>query len=387
MNFIQPERLRVLPPYLFVEIDRKKKEARERGVDVIDLGVGDPDIPTPAPILQALKQAADDPANHVYPFGRGSKAFLQAVARWFERRFGTSLDAGSEIVCLIGSKEGIGHAPLAYVNPGDVVLIPEPGYPAYLAGTVFAGAQPIFLPLLAKNGYKPDLQSLPADVVRRAKLLFLNYPNNPTGACVDLAYMQEAVAWCRKHEVILAHDMAYSELYYGATPPPSVLQVPGAREVAVEFHSFSKTFSMTGWRLGFAAGRKELIDALALLKSNLDSGTVSAVQVAGIAALNAAESLVPPIVKVYRTRRDLFVKGLQQAGFAVTPPEASLYIWCPVPPGLDSTTFTTRLLEEAHVVATPGLGFGPSGEGFVRFSLTSPDERLAEAVRRIQSIR
>ncbi|NTV51610.1 MAG: LL-diaminopimelate aminotransferase [Candidatus Firestonebacteria bacterium] len=387
MNFTQPDRLRVLPPYLFVEIDRKKKEAIASGVDVIDLGVGDPDLPTPAPILQALKQAADDPANHVYPFGRGSKAFLQAVSRWFERRFNGGLDAGSEIVCLIGSKEGIGHAPLALVNPGDVVLIPEPGYPAYLAGTVFAGAEPVFLPLLAKNGYKPDLKNLPVDVLRRAKVLFLNYPNNPTGACVDLAYFEEVVAWCRRHEIILAHDMAYSELYYGSTPPPSVLQVKGAKEVAIEFHSFSKTFSMTGWRLGFAAGRKELVDSLALLKGNLDSGTVSAVQVAGIAALDAAETLVPPIVQVYRTRRDLFVKGLQQAGFAATAPEAALYVWCPVPAGMNSTTFATRLLEEAHVVATPGMGFGPSGEGFVRFSLTSPEARLAEAVRRMQAIR
>lgn len=387
MNFTQPDRLRVLPPYLFVEIDRKKKAAIASGVDVIDLGVGDPDLPTPAPILQALKQAADDPANHVYPFGRGSKAFLQAVSRWFERRFNVGLDAGSEIVCLIGSKEGIGHAPLALVNPGDVVLIPEPGYPAYLAGTVFAGAEPVFLPLLAKNGYKPDLKNLPVDVLRRAKVLFLNYPNNPTGACVDLAYFEEVVAWCRRHEIILAHDMAYSELYYGSTPPPSVLQVKGAKEVAIEFHSFSKTFSMTGWRLGFAAGRKELVDSLALLKGNLDSGTVSAVQVAGIAALDAAETLVPPIVQVYRTRRDLFVKGLQQAGFAAAAPEAALYVWCPVPAGMNSTTFATRLLEEAHVVATPGMGFGPSGEGFVRFSLTSPEARLAEAVRRMQAIR
>jgi LL-diaminopimelate aminotransferase len=387
MRFTPPERLRVLPPYLFVEIDKKKKAAVERGVDVIDLGVGDPDLPTPAPILQALKQAADDPANHVYPFGRGSKPFLQAAAAWFERRFGVKIDPASEIMCLIGSKEGIGHAPLAYVNPGEVVLIPEPGYPAYLAGTVFAGAQPVFVPLLAKNGYKPDLESLSADVVSRAKLLFLNYPNNPTAACVDLKYFAEVVAWCRKHEVILAHDMAYSEIYYGQTPPPSVLQVPGAREVAVEFHSFSKTFSMTGWRLGFAAGRAELINALALLKGNLDSGTVSAIQVAGIAALNSAESIIPPIVEVYKRRRDLFVQGLQQAGFDVAAPEASLYVWCPVPRGLDSTTFATRLLEEAQVVATPGLGFGPSGEGFIRFSLTSPDARLAEAVRRIQSIR
>jgi len=320
MNFEQPERLRVLPPYLFVEIDRKKKAAQERGVDVIDLGVGDPDLPTPRLILDALHAAAEDPANHNYPLGRGRKDFLLAAADWFERRFGVRPDPGEEMLCLIGSKEGIGHAPLAFINPGDAVLVPDPAYPVYYAATVFAGGQPVRLPLLRENGFKPDFKSLSEETARRAKVMFLNYPNNPTSACVDLAFLEELVAWCRKHEVILAHDMAYSEIYYDGERPPSVLQVPGAKDVAIEFHSMSKTFSMTGWRVGFAVGRKELVNALARLKGNLDSGTVSPILVASIAALQHAEVLIPPIVEVYRRRRDLFVAGLRQAGVQVDAP-------------------------------------------------------------------
>jgi LL-diaminopimelate aminotransferase len=387
MNFTPPERLRVLPPYLFVEIDRKKRAARERGVDIIDLGVGDPDLPTPRPILDALKAAADDPANHQYPLGRGRKDFLEAAAAWFQGRFGVTLDPAREVVCLIGSKEGIGHAPLAFVNPGEVVLVPEPGYPPYTSGTVFAGATVVRLPLLAENGFRPDLAALDAGTVRRAKLLFLNYPNNPTAACVDLGFLETVVAWCRRHDVILAYDMAYSEVYFDGQRPPSVLQVAGAKDVAVEFHSFSKTFSMTGWRLGFAAGRAELVDALARVKENLDSGTVSAVQVAGIAALKRQGELTPPLIEVYRRRRDLFVAGLRQAGFEVMAPRATFYVWVPVPRGTDSLHFATRLLEEAGVVATPGVGFGAAGEGYIRFSLTSPEARLSEAVERLKKIR
>jgi LL-diaminopimelate aminotransferase len=297
------------------------------------------------------------------------------------------LNPESEVLCLIGSKEGIGHAPLAFINPGDAVLVPDPAYPVYQAATVFAGGEPLSLPLTADRGFIPDLQRIPAEVAQRAKVLFLNYPNNPTSACAGLEFLEEAVAWCRRHGVILAHDMAYSEIYYDGDPPPSVLQVPGGRDVAVEFHSFSKTFSMTGWRIGFAAGRRELIDALARVKGNLDSGTVSAVQAAAIAALQHAAELIPPIVATYRRRRDLFVAGLRGAGVQVAAPRATLYVWCPVPAGLDSTTYATRLLEEAGVVATPGVGFGAQGEGFIRFSLTSPEERLAEAVRRLQKIR
>ncbi len=385
MNVTPPRRLQALPPYLFVEIDNKKRAALARGVDVIDLGVGDPDLPTPPLILDALQAASRDPRNHQYPLGRGRSDFREAAARWLERRFGARFDPREELLTLIGTKEGIGHAPLAFVNPGDAVLVPEPGYPVYFSGTVFAGAEPVFLPLTPERGFKPDLEALPDGVVKRAKLLFLNYPNNPTAALVDLDWLREVVAWCRRHEVILAYDMAYSEIYYGQTPP-SVFQLPEAREVAIEFHSFSKTFSMAGWRLGFACGRRELIDALAQIKGNLDSGTVSAVQIAGQVALEQAETIVPPLVAVYRERRDLFVAGLQKAGFKVTAPAATFYVWCPVPAGFTSAGFAGRLLDEAGVVATPGVGFGPSGEGFIRFSLTSPAERLQEAVRRIQAV-
>lgn len=387
MTFSLPERLRALPPYLFVEIDRRKKAARERGQDVIDLGVGDPDLPTPRPILDALKAAAEDPANHQYPLGRGRKDLLAAAAGWYQRRFGVVLDPERELLCLIGSKEGIGHAPLAFVNPGDGVLVPEPGYPVYASGTIFAGGRVVRLPLTAEHGFRPDLDRVPTEDVRRAKLLFLNYPNNPTAACVDLAFLEQVVDWCRRHEVILAYDLAYSEVWFEGPPPPSVLQVPGAKDVAIEFHSFSKTFSMTGWRIGFAAGRAELVDALAKIKENLDSGTVSAVQAAAITALQHGAELTPPLVETYRRRRDLFVAGLRRAGFEVAVPQATFYVWVPVPRGTDSVRFATRLLDEAGVVATPGVGFGAAGEGYIRFSLTSPEARLAEAVERLQKLR
>ncbi len=386
MSFAEPRRLQVLPPYLFVEIDRQKQAALARGEDVIDLGVGDPDLPTPQPVLDALHAAADDAANHGYPLGRGRSDFLQAVAEWFAGRFGVRLDPDREVLCLIGSKEGLGHAPLAWVESGAGVLVPEPAYPVYQAAAVLAGAEPVRLPLRAERGFLPDLDRVPGDVARRARLLFLNYPNNPTAATADLAFLEEAVAWCRRHEVILAHDMAYSEIYFDGEAPPSVLQVPGAREVAVEFHSFSKTLSMAGWRIGFAVGNADLIAALARLKGNLDSGTVSAIQVAATAGLKHLPEIVPSLVSVYRRRRDVFVAGLRQAGFPAPWPRATFYVWCPVPAATDSTAFAARLLQQARVVATPGLGFGAAGEGFVRFSLTSPEERLLEAVRRLQAL-
>ncbi len=386
MIITPPERLQVLPPYLFVEIDHKKRMALEQGVDVIDLGVGDPDLPTPEIILKALRVAAGTPENHFYPLGRGRRDFRLAVSEWFGKRFQVNIDPEQEVLCLIGSKEGIGHAPLAYVNPGEIVLIPEPAYPVYYSGTVFAGAEPMRLPLRRENNFRPDLQALSSSVLGRTKLLFLNYPNNPTAAVADLEFFEELIAWCQKHEIILVHDMAYSEIYFEGEPPPSVLQIPGAREVAIEMHSFSKSFSMAGWRIGFAVGRRELIEPLARIKGNLDSGTVSAVQVAAKTALKHAEDIIPGLVEIYRHRRDVFVAGLQDVGFKVDPPKATFYVWCPVPEKMDSTSFATQLLEKAGVVAAPGIGFGSAGEGFIRFSLTSPEERLMQAVDRIKTV-
>lgn len=383
MNFDRAERLKKLPPYLFIEIDKKKKAAVAAGVDLVDLGVGDPDRPTPPLLIKALQKASNDPANHQYPLGSGLPAFRQAAAQWFEGRFGVRFDPASEVLALIGSKEGIGHFPLAFVNPGDRVLCPDPAYPVYNAGTLFSEGVPVLMPLTEKNGFLPDFSKIsPADL-KRSKLMWLNYPNNPTSAGASLKFFKEAVDLCRKHGIILAHDMAYSEIYYDGKPPHSIMEVEGARDVAIEFHSLSKTFNMTGWRVGFAVGRPELISALAAVKGNLDSGVVSAVQAMGIAALKAPASLTAGIRAVYQKRRDLFVPGLQKLGFKVALPPAAFYIWVRVPAGKASGAFCTELLEKAGIVATPGNGFGASGEGYFRMTLTAPEPRLKLALKRL----
>jgi len=377
------DRLKKLPPYLFAEIDRQKKEARARGVDLIDLGIGDPDLPTPAHVIDALARAAREPKNHRYPDYEGLLAFREAAAAWYRRRFGVTLDPATEVLTLIGSKEGTAHIPLAFVNPGDVVLVPDPGYPVYAAGTWFAGGEPYFLPLRAERGFLPDLDAVPADVLRRARMLFLNYPNNPTAAVATREFFAEVVAFARRHGVIVCHDAMYSELAFDGYAPPSFLQVPGAKEVGVEFHSCSKTYSMTGWRIGFVAGHPEVVKGLGRVKTNVDSGVFQAVQEAGIAALTGPQDYVTQIRVIYGERRDVVVTGLRKLGLPVTPPRATFFVWAPVPDGSDSRKWASRLLQEVGVVVTPGVGFGAAGEGYYRIALTVDKARIAEAMDRL----
>jgi LL-diaminopimelate aminotransferase len=381
------ERLRRLPPYLFAEIDRKKREVRARGVDVIDLGIGDPDLPTPPHVIQALQKAAEDPANHRYPSYEGMLAYRQAVADWYAKRFNVRLDPEQEVLTLIGSKEGTAHMPLAFVNPGDAVLVPDPGYPVYAAGTWFAGGEVHFMPLRRQNGFLPDLGAIPPDVVRRAKLMYLNYPNNPTAAVATRDFFAQVVAFARRHGILVCHDLMYSELKFDGFEPPSLLEVEGARDVGVEFHSLSKTYSMTGWRLGFCVGNRAAVAGLGAVKTNVDSGVFQAVQQAGIAALTGPQELAEQYRRTYEARRNIAVAGLKQLGWQVDVPKGTFFVWAPVPGGLDSRAFATRLLEEAGVVVTPGVGFGPSGEGFYRIALTVAESRITEAVERLKRLR
>ena len=382
MAFRRAQRLEQLPPYLFAEIDRKKKAAIAAGRDVINLGVGDPDRPTPDFIIEELNRAAHDARNHQYALDAGLPAFRRAAADWFRKRFDVTLDADTEILPTLGSKEAIGHLPLAVLDPGDVALIPEPGYPPYRSGTVFAGAEPYLMPLTAANGFLPDLDAIPVSVLARAKLIFVNYPNNPTARVAPRAFYETLVAFARKHGLIVASDAAYSEVYFDAKPM-SFLEIDGAREVGIEFHSLSKTFNMTGWRIGFSTGNAQIISHLARIKSNLDSGIFQAIQVAGVKALENADRVTPDLIAMYRRRRDAMVAGLREAGWTVTPPEAAFYMWIPTPGRAPSTEVASRLLEEADIVVTPGIGFGPSGEGYVRATLTVDEARIREAVDRI----
>lgn len=384
--FNKAQRIQELPPYLFAEIDRKKRAAQAKGVDLIDLGIGDPDIPTPGRIIQRLNETASKPVNHRYPSSSGMMEFRQAVADWYDRRFGVTLDAATEVVSLIGSKEGVANMAVAYVDPGDVVLVPTPAYPVYAIGTRFNGGDVHFLPLTRENGFVPDLSSIPADVLQRAKMLWINYPNNPTGAVCDLSFFKEAVEFAHRHNIVLCHDAAYTELGFDDYRAPSILQVDGAKEVAIEFHSLSKTFNMTGWRIAMAVGSAELVGTLAQVKSNVDSGVFQPVQEAAILALEHAEEFLGPIREVYQERRDTLIGGLHHAGFELPAPQATFYVWVPVPGGWTSTDFTARLLDEAGIVTTPGNGFGDPGEGFIRMTLCSPAERLKEAVERLQQV-
>jgi LL-diaminopimelate aminotransferase len=377
-------RLSELPPYLFAEIDRMKQEAIRKGVDIINLGVGDPDLPTPPHIVEALAAAGRDPANHPYPSYEGMLSFRQAAADWYRGRFGVSLDPKTEVLSLIGSKEGIGHLPLAFVDPGDVVLAPDPGYPVYQAGTAFAAGTVHYLPLTEDRKFLPDLDGIPADVLRRAKILWLNFPHNPTAAVAPPSFFLHAVEFARRHHLILCHDIAYSEIYFDGERPESLLAVEGAKEVAVEFHSLSKTYNMTGWRIGFAVGCAEVLAGLGRIKTNLDSGIFQAVQVAGMAALTGPQDCVEEHRRIWQRRRDAFVKGLRELGCPLEPPRASFYVWIRVPEGQQSSGFTARLLQDCGIVTTPGVGFGRAGEGYIRAALTTDVKRLEEAVERMR---
>ncbi len=379
-------RIEKLPAYLFAEISKKIAEKRAQGVDVISFAIGDPDLPTPDNILDALGGASRDPANHRYPESEGLPELRQAIAGWYERRFGVVVDPETEVLPLIGSKEGIGHIAFCFIDPGDVALVPDPGYPVYSVGTVLAGGEPYFLPLTEENDFLPDLDSVPDDVARRAKLLWLNYPNNPTGAVADLEFFERAVAFARKHGLAVLHDGPYSEVAFDGYRPASFLQAAGAKDVGIEFHSLSKSYNMTGWRIGMAVGNAEIINALMRLKSNLDSGIPQAIQRMAIEALHGPQDCIPEHNAVYQRRRDRLVGALTKLGLRLRPPKASLYLWARVPEGITSVQFATRLLDEAGVVVTPGIGYGPSGEGYIRLSLTIPDDRLEEGFRRMESL-
>jgi LL-diaminopimelate aminotransferase len=384
--FEKAERLKILPPYLFREIDRKKAEVMARGVDIIDLGVGDPDLPTPGHIIGALKEAAEDPANHRYPSYSGMVLFKEVAAQWYQKRFGVTLDPKTEVVTLIGSKEGIAHFPLAFVNPGDAVLVPSPAYPVYKIATIFAGGTPVAMPLLEENNFLPDLERIPIDMAKRARIIFLNYPNNPTAAVADLEFFDRVVAFAKRHELIVCHDAAYTEMAFDGYSAPSFLQASGAKDVGLEFHSLSKTYNMTGWRIGFAVGNREAVEGLGAIKSNIDSGAFQAVQLAGMTALLGDQACVSEMNRVYGERRDMVVQGLRKAGFQLASPKATFYLWVKVPSGYSSAEITTRLLDECGVVVTPGNGFGEPGEGFFRIALTQKPDRLAQALERIKGM-
>ena len=380
------DRLNSLPPYLFKEIDRQKEEVRKRGVDIIDLGVGDPDMPTPPHIIEALNKAAIDPANHRYPSYSGMGDFNEAVARWYKRRFNVDLDYENEVVTLIGSKEGIAHIPLAFINTGDLALVTSPGYPVYHIGVQFAGGQAYFMDLLKENKFLPDFNAVPEEIADKARMMFINYPNNPTSAVAKKSFFQELVTFAESHNIIVCHDAAYTEMAFDGYRPISFLEVEGAKAVGIEFHSLSKTYNMTGWRIGFAVGREEIIQALGQIKSNIDSGAFQAVQVAGIAALEDNQDCVDNMNKVYTERRDILVDGLVDLGLSVEKPRATFYVWIEVPKGYNSADFTSHLLSKGGIVVTPGNGFGEAGEGYVRMALTVDKERMKEAVERIKSI-
>ena len=387
MNVKWARRIEQLPPYLFAEIDRKKNEMIEKGVDVIDLGVGDPDIPTPDHIVEALCSAAGDPANHRYPSYVGMPSFREAAAEWYSERFGVSLDPSSQVVALIGSKEGIAHAPLAFLDPGDVALVPDPGYPVYPVSTTFAGGVPHAMPLLKENGFLPDLNSIPGDVLAKAAIMFVNYPNNPTTVLANGSFFREVADFARENDVLVCHDAAYTEIAFGGKSPMSFLEIPGAMDVGLEFHSLSKTFSMTGWRVAFAAGNERAVAGLGKVKTNIDSGIFQAVQEAGITALRNHSLGLEERKEIYAERLDIFCRGLDEAGIAYTKPEATFYVWFEVPEGMTSSEFSSRMLNEAAVVVTPGNGFGEHGEGYARVSVTFDTERIEQAAERIAKFR
>ena len=384
-------RIRALPPYLFADIDRQKREKaielKKSGSDLIDLGIGDPDLPTPAHIVAAMQKAAAEPRYHRYPSYEGMQGFRDAAVGWYKSRFGVSLDANKECCALIGSKEGIAHFPVAFCDPGDLVLVPDPGYPVYATWTRFVGGEVYPMPLRRENGFLPDLDAIPADVAKRAKMMWINYPNNPTAALASPDFYQRVVAFAQKNNIIVASDVAYSEIYFGKEAPRSFLEVPGAREVGIEFQSLSKTYNMTGWRIGFAVGNADLVGGLGKVKTNTDSGAFEAVQAAAIAALSSSQSCVEEARKIYRERRDVLCDGLSAAGFDVLRPEATFYVLVVCPKGLTSIEFAKKILVDTGVVATPATGFGACGEGYIRLTLCADKAKMVEVAARIKSVK
>jgi len=378
------ERVRTLPPYLFAAIERQIAERKAAGIDIISLGIGDPDLPTPPHVVAALAEGAADPATHQYPSNQGELRFREAVAGFYASRFGVTLDPDGQIVPLLGAKEGIAHICQVLLDPGDVALAADPGYPVYVTGPALADGAAVHLPLVPELGFQPDLEAIPAETARRAKMIFVSYPNNPTGAVIEDDFFARLVAFAQANDVVVVHDNAYADITYDGYVAPSFLATPGASAVGVEMFSLSKSYNMTGWRAGAIVGDHEVVDAYWRLKTNLDSGMFGAVQRAAAAALSGSQECVREMCRVYQRRRDLLVEALRTVGMHVEPPKGTIYLWVPVPEGYTSAGFTQQVLEQADVVVTPGAAYGPSGEGYVRLSLTVPDERLEEAVRRIE---
>lgn len=377
-------RLKSIPPYVFAELDKKRQAVVARGVDVINLGIGDPDQPTPAHIVQAMQEALKNPVNHRYPPFGGTKEYREAAAKWCRERFGIDINPDTEITSLIGSKEGIHNIIHAFVDPGDYSLIPDPAYPVYKSSTILAGGTPYGMPLTPENNFLADLDAIPAEIVKKAKILFLNYPNNPTGAVCDLAYLEKAVAFARKNDLLFVHDLAYSEMTFDDYKAHSVFEVPGAKDVAIELQSLSKMHNMTGWRIGFAIGNSYAIKALAQLKSNIDTDVFRAIQMAAIAAFEGPRTEIERCNALYKERRDIAVAGFRRLGWKVEPIKATFYMWLPVPTGMTAAEFSTLMLEEAGIVVPPGTAYGAYGEGFFRMSLATDKARLIEVFERME---
>ena len=376
-------RLRQLPPYLFAQLERKIADKRAEGVDIISLGIGDPDTPTPDLIVQAMREHVGRADTHRYPSNRGRASFREGIAAFYAKRFGVELDPNTEIIPALGAKEAIANISLAYTDPGDIVLASDPGYPVYTNGPIIAGAEPVSMPLVPELGFQPDLGAIPAEVLGRARLMFINYPNNPTGAVIEDDFFARVVDFARRHDIIVVHDNAYSEITFDGYRAPSFLETPGAKDVGIEVFSLSKTYNMTGWRSGAVIGNADLVGAYWQLKTNIDSGMFEAIQEASVAALASDQSSVAQMCEIYRRRRDVLVEALRAIGVEVNSPKGTIYLWARVPEGQTSAAFCERVLEEAAVVISPGSAYGPSGEGFIRMSLTVPDDRLNEAAERI----
>jgi LL-diaminopimelate aminotransferase len=379
------KRLNRLPPYLFVEVNQKIAELRARGEDIISFAIGDPDLPTPSHIIEHMCQAAQDPVNHRYPETGGLLELRQAIAEWYERRFGVILNPAKEVLPLIGSKEGIGHIALCFIEPDDLALVPDPGYPPFSLGTILASGEPYFMPLKEENDFLPDFKAIPAEVADKAKIMWLNYPNNPTGAIAGLDFFEKAVHFAQQHDLAICHDAPYTEIAFDGYKPPSFMQTPGAKKTGVEFHSLSKTYHMTGWRIGMAVGNADMVDALFKVKSNLDSGIPQAIQYAAVEALRGSQEHIAEHNAIFQRRRDKLLKVLNEIGLKARIPKATFYIWAKIPQGYTSMDFTKKLLDEAGIAVTPGTGYGKGGEGYIRLSLTIPDDRLEEGINRLSA--